>query len=428
MSNQNSNCPKCDVPNSSQRLWCSACGSVLPSSEAPTSVVDDDENKKRANLYRDVLADLNGVQSRGKVPQQTYESIHSFYTQQLASLERQRLVDQRIQQLGRMVAEGREAAHRGNYLNAINAFKRAKADAPLAYRFDEMIAEVQQKALEKDLSQQVDSLLSTSKSFISDNQLEHAKESLEQAKRLAPDDKKVTAALRDVNRLIAEKIRKQTPSEETIAPRVPQPILIATLADAPSDQTPPNKEAIAAKHSIQPVAESNFDSAASKTEALTSPDTPAPKSLPTTGKMIAASFADDAEANVTPTRRLIESASQWSSVIKPFLLDNVGWFVGAFLVVAGFVVLIVTFRGSIEQNRILMHSLVYFCLMAATGGFFFAAYFMRRKYPQLESSSNVLLVIVALLIPLVFAAAMLTALLPDNSPLPSDTAILFSLR
>ena len=107
----------------------------------------------------------------------------------------------------------------------------------------------------------------------------------------------------------------------------------------------------------------------------------------------------------------------YGCVIIPVVAQGgIGWFVGAFLVVAGFVVLIVTFWGTIEQNRILMHSLVYVSLAVATGMFFSAAYFMRLKHPQLESSSNVLLVIVALLIPLVFAAAILTSFVPAATP------------
>ena len=98
---------------------------------------------------------------------------------------------------------------------------------------------------------------------------------------------------------------------------------------------------------------------------------------------------------------------------------------GAFLVIAGFVVLIVSFWENIEQNRILMHSLVYISLAVATSMFFAMAYFMRLKYPQLESSSNVLLVIVALLIPLVFAAAALTTLVPGT---PADVIIQASMR
>ncbi len=129
---------------------------------------------------------------------------------------------------------------------------------------------------------------------------------------------------------------------------------------------------------------------------------------------ISASFAEEVEEPTNPAQRFIDATSKWSSVLKPFLLDNVGWFVGAFLVVAGFGILIVTFWSSIEQNQILMHSLVYASLAAATGAFFSTAYFMRLKYPELESSSNVLLVIVTLLIPLVFAAAMLTSMIPST--------------
>ncbi|TWU39270.1 hypothetical protein [Novipirellula artificiosorum] len=125
-----------------------------------------------------------------------------------------------------------------------------------------------------------------------------------------------------------------------------------------------------------------------------------------------ASFTETVDETPSPIQRFVEATSQWSSIVKPFLLDNVGWFVGAFLVVAGFVVLIVTFWSNIEQNRILMHSLAFVSLAFATAAFFASAYFMRLKYPQLESSSNVLLTIVALLIPLVFAAALLTSLIP----------------
>ncbi len=122
-----------------------------------------------------------------------------------------------------------------------------------------------------------------------------------------------------------------------------------------------------------------------------------------------------------PRHRIIESASQWSAIVKPFLLDNVGWFVGAFLVVAGFIVLIVSFWGSIEQNRIFMHSLVYSSLAGTTRHILCRRLLHAMKYPQLENSSNVLLVIVAMLIPLVFAAAVLTSLVPATIP---DVALL----
>ncbi|MBI3463814.1 MAG: hypothetical protein HY000_12270 [Planctomycetes bacterium] len=111
-----------------------------------------------------------------------------------------------------------------------------------------------------------------------------------------------------------------------------------------------------------------------------------------------------------PAERFVEAASNWARLLKPFLLDNVGWFIGAFLVIAGFVVLITTFWKSIGDNPILMHSLVFLSLVATTGLFFALAYFMRVKHPELETSSNVLLIIVSLLIPLVFVAAALTTL------------------
>jgi hypothetical protein len=59
-----------------------------------------------------------------------------------------------------------------------------------------------------------------------------------------------------------------------------------------------------------------------------------------------------------------------------------------------------------------MRSLVFLSLVVSTAMFFTLAYYMRMHYPELETSSNVLLIIVALLIPLVFAAAALTTLVP----------------
>ena len=106
----------------------------------------------------------------------------------------------------------------------------------------------------------------------------------------------------------------------------------------------------------------------------------------------------------------METTSHWSSLLKPFLIDNVGWFVGAFLIVAGFAVLIVAFSENIGENPLLKWSLTWSTLAAVAGGFFGTAYTMRVKYPELATASNVLLTLVGLLIPLVFAAAALTTL------------------
>ncbi len=125
----------------------------------------------------------------------------------------------------------------------------------------------------------------------------------------------------------------------------------------------------------------------------------------------APSFAEEEEIP-SPAQRFIEATSREFQLLKPFLLDNVGWFVGAFLIIAGFVVLIATLWNTIGENPILMRSLLFFALLGFTGLFFTLAYFIRLKRPELETSSNVLLAIVSLLVPLVFASATLITLIP----------------
>ncbi len=114
----------------------------------------------------------------------------------------------------------------------------------------------------------------------------------------------------------------------------------------------------------------------------------------------------------SPVQGFIEGFSEWSRPLRPFLLDNIGWFVGVFLVIAGYVGLLTTFWEDIEGNRLLRQFLLFLSLFLTTGLFFSLAYYMRIKYPKLETSSNVVLIIVSLLTPLVFIAAVLISLVP----------------
>ncbi len=123
------------------------------------------------------------------------------------------------------------------------------------------------------------------------------------------------------------------------------------------------------------------------------------------------SFAQEEEIP-SPAHRFIEGFSEWSRPLRPFLLDNIGWFVGVFLLIAGYVALLTTFWEDIEGNRILRQFLLFLSLFLTTGLFFSLACYMRVKYPELETSSNVVLIIVSLLTPLVFIAAVLITLVP----------------
>ncbi len=118
------------------------------------------------------------------------------------------------------------------------------------------------------------------------------------------------------------------------------------------------------------------------------------------------------EETPSPVQRFIEGFSEWSRPLRPFLLDNIGWFVGVFLIIAGYVALLTTFWEDIEGNRLLRQFLLFLSLFLTTGLFFSLAYYMRIKYPELETSSNVVLIIVSLLTPLVFIAAVLISLVP----------------
>jgi hypothetical protein len=263
---------------------------------------------------------------------------------------------------------------------------------------------------------------------VQEGKLEEAQQLLCRASELDPENQRVREAFAAVEATIAAEHSQPAVAPTAMGDQGSDEIVMATLVEAgDARDTEPDTDldkdlmdAAAMRPAVEP------QPAASPT-ASTSPTAPSPTtpslleptlapspvvSAPTSARR---SFAEAQEEEPNPTHRLIDAASQWSTVLKPFLVDNVGWFVGAFLVIAGFVVLIVSFWGSIEQNRILMHSLVYISLAVATGMFFSMAYFMRLKYPQLESSSNVLLVIVALLIPLVFAAAVLTTLVPGTA-------------
>lgn len=277
----------------------------------------------------------------------------------------------------------------------------------------------------RQAKQQAQDLLASAKAAIQQQDYEAARSTLQSARELQPDERAIEECFQHVEQLLRDKREneqlptEQHPTEQHPTEQLPteQPASVEVVG-AIEDE-----ELITATlvPSIPTLVDDSRPTASlpvrrGDTEAA-SPPPPSlneePRALPQ-----APTFADDEEVP-TVAQRHLEALSTWTNLVKPFLMDNVGWFVGAFLVIAGFVVLIVTFWNTIEQNQILMHSLVFATLFSATSLFFAAAYFMRLKYPQLESSSDVLLVIVALLIPLVFAAAILTALLPATQAVDS---------
>jgi hypothetical protein len=393
-------CLQCGHSNSSHRLWCENCRTPVPSS-AKSPVPDADHSATDcAQLYGRVLQDLSRLSIEEQVNRETYDVIKAFYQGQTARIEEQTTERNRARELYGLVFSARMAAHSGRFQDAIELLRQGLGDDHGEHPLKAMIAEIdernEQRERELQASREADELLGESNVSIA--RLEAVADKLEQARQLDPNNKRIIATLNRVRTQIGYQQSRELPSQ-TLPAEDQEQVVVAKLVEQTEDQAPVSPTI---SNAVSDVADSP-QTAATSQQGLSPP-------------LRAASFADDREEIPSPRNRLIEATSQWSSIVKPFLLDNVGWFVGAFLVVAGFVVLIVTFWGTIEQNRILMHSLVYVSLAVATGMFFSAACFMRLKHPQLESSSNVLLVIVALLIPLVFAAAILTSFVPAATP------------
>lgn len=412
MAIQTTACGSCGDNNAFYRLWCQRCQAPLPYTIAAPPAQDRQLLVERKTLYKKVLADLQGLQQSETVAAATFDAIDKFYRHQLAVIRKVIDEQQRVQSVHQLVVNARRVAHDEGFLKAIELLQEAANSNRGIYPLDLVIAEVTAKKTASDRAEEAArraiGLLRQAGQDAAAERFDVAREKLVQAKQINPANartanaqictalQKVEAALLAQRRAAAE-----GPSEPA---GVEEELVVATLLSTPGTSQAAIEPPVAAAEPVisHPPAVSG--------------ESKEPRE-PVRQRVLAASFAnDDEQDQPNPTQRLIDATSQWAAVIKPFLLDNVGWFVGAFLVVAGFVVLIVTFWGSIEQNPILMNSLVYASLLVATGVFFSAAYFMRLRYPQLQSSSNVLLVIVVLLIPLVFAAAMLTSLIPVAAP------------
>jgi hypothetical protein len=236
-------------------------------------------------------------------------------------------------------------------------------------------------------------------------ELEETRRTLLQSERLWPREGFLRRLVSDINHELSRR-RADSSEKRARAALVP-------------DASCPDRDA--AEQQIAPVVDRNTPVEAE----LLPPPVTAPAAVtatPIAPDRATASLDEEEPAIPSATQRWLEAASEWSSMLKPFLVDNVGWFVGTFLIVAGFVVLLAAFWRDIGANPVLLRSLVFWLLAATTSVLFGLAYYMRRKYPQLETSSNVLLIIVALLIPLVFAAAAVTTLAPSATQTEPATA------
>jgi hypothetical protein len=375
-------CTKCGVANPRYRFWCRSCGADLSCSSESAIFAFEKELVASSELYDRVLADLTNLYRRGESTEAIYQTIFGFYFErrQAATALRGSIV--RIRQLGRLdsaPANELDVASR-DLQTTLGRYPRVELLGCLA---QEVSDEISRRKAELAKKTTVSELIAAFRSCSDPAERENY---LKRAAAIAPNDANLAAALEELRASQAQALAgAQRPAKIAAAS--------AEFEAAAGTATP--SAAIAEPEPIT----------ATVVESRMTP----PCGPPTT------SFAEAEEETPSPTHRFVEAASEWSAVFKPFLLDNVGWFVGAFLIVAGFLVLIAAFWRNIGANPILMRSLVFWSLAVTTGIFFSLAYFMRRKYPQLETSSNVLLIIVALLIPLIFAAAAVTTLAPSAS-------------
>jgi hypothetical protein len=377
---------------------------------------------------------LEQLSDAGTVPAAKSSLVEEFYRERLAEVVRRQSERARRRSIDQLAASARQAALGGRYDHAIELLQRGINEHSDTSMFWAMLSEVRARSDEeraRRASGEAEQLVHIANQLTQRGSLEEAKSKLRQAVDLDPSNGDAMTALKELEvRLSGAEfagLADSAADQEDASEEIPIATLVETVEEVPPAESVelaepaevPEPDVVSGKGTeevrqrvpILPERSSDREELASVGASAQPRQAAAPPER--------RSFAEEEEVP-TPTQRLIDSASQWSSVLKPFLLDNVGWFVGAFLVIAGFVVLIVSFWGSIEQNRILVHSIVYFSLLGTTGMFFAMAYFMRLKYPQLESSSNVLMVIVTLLIPLVFAAAVLTTLVPAA---PAEIAI-----
>ncbi len=92
--------------------------------------------------------------------------------------------------------------------------------------------------------------------------------------------------------------------------------------------------------------------------------------------------------------RTLSAISGWHSMAVPFLMQNIGWFIGVFCFIAGSLFLVHSTTGY-ASNLIAFFAFFIFTLALLFGG-----YQLRQKRPELETSSYVIFILSILLIPL----------------------------
>src|SRR5262245_55842412 len=100
----------------------------------------------------------------------------------------------------------------------------------------------------------------------------------------------------------------------------------------------------------------------------------------------------------------------WPALLAPFLVQNIGWFIGGLCFVAGSIFLVTYTTGFAKTLTSFAVLSVYTLLLL------WAGYQIRRRQPALEMSSNALLILGLLLVPLNVTAAVRLLLTAQMSP------------
>jgi tetratricopeptide (TPR) repeat protein len=417
-------CSQCRESNSSHRLWCSKCQAALSwPGDAEVLAAQQKELRAAIDLYQRVLADLEELAYQGQVPAPLHQTIKEFYTGRLTAKRTDEETCARKEALERRIQSIRRSAFSGRLREALAKTRKAArtfADQPsLAEVADELETEIRRRE-EAERAGRVTQLLADANRCAARRQYIDAQACLEEVLKLDPSHAEARALLKQAEDALAEQQRREQEQRQAWellrqarAARQQGQLdqaehwLHQALAVAPDHKQIARElgEVASAREAQRRAQLAAQTHAAADGHVGLGPEAAAVRSYSLAG-----------EETPTPQQRLLEWASRWWTPFKPFLLDNVGWFVGAFLIIAGFVGLVVASWTTIERNKVLMHSVLFGGMLGFTGLLFVLAYLMRVRYPELETSSNVLLVVVALLVPLVFASAVLPTLVAPIAP------------
>ena len=155
----------------------------------------------------------------------------------------------------------------------------------------------------------------------------------------------------------------------------------------------------------------------SASEEHPSPFTPHPSPLtrlpspvsPTSASEDTASYAWEPAAPGA-LERALQAVSGWPALIAPFLVQNIGWFIGGLCFIAGSIFL-VSYTTGFAKTLASFAVLSLYTLLLLWGG-----YQIRRRQPALAMSSSALLILGMLLVPLNVAAAVRLLLVAQRSP------------